>query len=241
MLSNLDTISVGTGDGTKDIEQTRQKTSILCNSEPLAASPPASGRVVLLNGFPGVGKYSIGHRLYTLFEPPHVRFVDNHVLIDPAQAIAPGRDNDHKELRRAFRKVAFDALCNISDPGVTIILTACLSSTAEDREVFEEHLQIASCRGIPIYIFNIICAPSEHYFRLSAPERSAGTKTKLLDSRILKAMMSKHRLISLSDLGESHKGDPERKMFELDTSGRSVEETAAEIFATVTQECRGLT
>ncbi|KEQ58337.1 uncharacterized protein M437DRAFT_17843, partial [Aureobasidium melanogenum CBS 110374] len=188
-----------------------------------------SGRIILLNGFPGVGKYSIGRKLHALFEPAHVRFVDNHVLIDPAQAIAPGRNSDHKELRRAFRKVAFDALCNIPGQDVTIILTSCLSSATEDREVFEEHLRIASCRGIPIYIFNIICAPNEHKVRLSAPERSAGTKTKLLDSEILNSMMSKHRLMRLSDLDESHEGDVERRLFELDTSGQSIEESAAKI------------
>lgn len=238
MLPSLDTTLAGPGNDTKDVEhrlsyqkQTKQETSIFCTSKP----SPRAGRVIFLNGFPGVGKYSIGRKLHTLFDLPHVRFVDNHVLIDPVQAIAPGRDSDHKELCRAFRKVAFDALCNIPDQDVTIILTSCLSSTAEDREVFEEHLRIASCRGIPIYIFNINCAPSEHNVRLSARERSAGTKTKLLDPKILDSMMSKHRLIRLSDLEQSHEGNIERRLFELDTTGQSIEESAAKIFATVTR------
>lgn len=43
----------------KHQKQTRQGSSIFCNSKPSVASPRA-GRVILLNGFPGVGKYSIG-------------------------------------------------------------------------------------------------------------------------------------------------------------------------------------
>ena len=123
-------------------------------SKPLS-SP--SGVVILLNGFPGVGKYSIGCKLFKLFDPKHARFIDNHLLTDPVQAITPGRETDHKALRRTFRQVAFDALTAIEDASTTLMFTSCLSSSEEDQQVFEEYLAIACRCQVPFYLINISC------------------------------------------------------------------------------------
>jgi chloramphenicol 3-O-phosphotransferase len=191
------------------------------------------GRVILLNGFPGVGKFSIGRRLFNLLDHKYVRFIDNHLLIDPVEAITPGRGSDHKALRHAFRRVTFDALCDIADQSITIILTSCLSSTEEDQQVMEEHLAIASRRKVPFYLFNITCDRSEHHSRLVTTERSTGSKTKLIDPDILDSMVEKHKLVEIAEEERELPLTSGRYMFEVDTTHSCIEESAIKIYMLV--------
>jgi chloramphenicol 3-O-phosphotransferase len=189
------------------------------------------GRVILLNGFPGVGKFSIGRRLFNMLDHRHARFIDNHLLIDPVEAITPGRGTDHKALRRAFRKVAFDALCDITDRNLTLILTSCLSSTEEDQQVMEEYLAIASRRKVPFYLFNITCDRSEHHRRLLTTERSTGSKTKLIDPEILDDMLEKHKLVEIAEEGRDRPRRSGRYMFKHDTTTHcSIDESALMLY-----------
>jgi len=195
-----------------------------------------SGRVILLNGFPGVGKFSIGRSLFGMFDPKHARFIDNHLLIDPVQAIIPGRGADHKVLRRTFRQVAFDALTTIEDASTTLIFTSCLSSSKEDQQVFEEYLAIASQRRVPLYLFNISCDRREHHSRLVTTERSTGSKTKLVSPEILDDMLDEHQLVKIAQNETTFPEFSARYMFELDSTYDSIEETASKIHRIVTQD-----
>lgn len=200
-------------------------------SQPLSL---LTGRVILLNGFPGVGKFSIGRRLFEMFNPRHARFIDNHLLIDPVQAIAPGRGSDRKTLRRAIRQVAFDALCAIGDKSTTLILTSCLSTTEEDQQVFEEYLAIASRRNIPFYLFNIFCDTKQHHSRLVTTERSTRSKTKLINPEVLDHMLDEHKLVDLPHVQTHLPQIYVRHIFELDTTYKSIDESAAEIYGLTT-------
>ena len=193
-----------------------------------------AGRVVVLNGFPGVGKFSMGRRLFDMFDPKQARFIDNHLLIDPVQAIIPGRSTDQKALRYAFRKVAFDALSGIADERTTLIFTSCLSSSEEDQQVFEEYLAIASRRQISLYLFNIAGDRKEHHSRLVTTERSAGSKTKLTIPEILDDMLDNHTLVEIEQYKTRLPDSPVQYSFELDTTNNSVEESAAEIYRIIT-------
>ena len=202
-------------------------------SKPLSSR---SGRVILLNGFPGVGKFSIGRRLFEMFDPKHARFIDNHLLIDPVQAIIPGRGADHKALRHAFRQVAFDALTTIEDASTTLIFTSCLSSLKEDQQVFEEYLAMASRRRVPFFLFNISCDREEHHSRLVTTERTTGSKTKLVSLEILDDMLDKHQLVTIVQNKTTTPESSARYMFELDTTYDSIDESATKIHRIVTQD-----
>jgi chloramphenicol 3-O-phosphotransferase len=195
---------------------------------------PSSGRVILLNGFPGVGKFSIGRKLFDMFDHKHARFIDNHLLIDSVQAIIPGRGADHKALRHEIRRIAFDALSAIEDESTTLILTSCLSSTDEDRQVFEEHLTIAFCRQVPFYLFNISCDKKEHHNRLVTHERSAGSKSKLVIPEVLDDMLVKHKLVEIGHEQTHLSQTSVEYMFEVDTTLDSIDESASKIYAMVT-------
>ena len=193
-----------------------------------------AGRVIVLNGFPGVGKFSIGRRLFEMFDEKHARFIDNHLLIDPVQAIVPGRGADHRAPRYAFRKVAFDALIAIEDTSTTLIFTSCLSSTEEDQQVFEEYLAIASRRQISFYLFNISCDRKEHHSRLVTTERSTGSKTKLIIPEVLDDMLDNHTLVEIEQHKTRLPDSPVQHSFELDTTNQSIEESAADIYRIIT-------
>lgn len=194
------------------------------------------GRVVLLKESPGAGRFSIGRKLFEMFDHRYARFIDNHLLIDPVQAIIPGRGAGHRALRHAFRRVAFDALDEIADTRTTLIFPSCLSSTDEDQQVFEEYLGIASRRQIPLYLINISCDREEHYSRLVTVERSLGSKTKLVTPEVLEEMLDKHKLVALPHDQNHFPRIPAVYMCDFDTTNDSIEESAVKILETIGQQ-----
>jgi hypothetical protein len=200
------------------------------------SKPPSllTGRVVLLNGFPGVGKYSIGRSLFNMFDHKHARYIDNHLLIDPVEAIVRGRGPGHKALRRAFRSVAFEALLDIDDGCTTLIFTSCLSSTEEDQHVLEEFLAIASHRRVPFYLLNISCDKEKHHSRLITTERVTSLKARLVLPGILDIMLKEHKLVDLTDGQMNLSQTPTNHMFKLDTTYNSIDKSALKIHDIVT-------
>ncbi|OAA60754.1 WSC domain protein [Cordyceps fumosorosea ARSEF 2679] len=70
----------------------------------------SSGRIVVLNGFPGTGKLTILKQAKTLLPADMTCLLDNHLLIDPVVAIVPGRSDEHHQLRRRVRAPIFGKL-----------------------------------------------------------------------------------------------------------------------------------
>ena len=60
--------------------------------------------IVVLNGFPGTGKYTILKRVKALLPADNSsHLVDNHLLIDPVQALYPDRSAAHHVFRQKIR------------------------------------------------------------------------------------------------------------------------------------------
>ncbi|KAM0477847.1 hypothetical protein ACHAPX_005613 [Trichoderma viride] len=163
------------------------------NSEP---DPQVYGKVVVLNGFPGTGKLTIATKMRSYFPEDTIRLIDNHLLIDPAQAIYPGRSAAHCELRRKLREVAFDAIRKIAQEGKTVLMTACLVDNEADVKIFEEHTSIVRNTHIPIYWLNLGCDRYVLEKRVTSKERREGGKPKLTDASVLRQMVEDHRLLN---------------------------------------------
>lgn len=163
------------------------------NSEP---DPQVYGKVVVLNGFPGTGKLTIATKMRSYFPEDTIRLIDNHLLIDPAQAIYPGRSAAHCELRRKLREVAFDAIRKIAQEGKTVLMTACLVDNEADVKIFEEHISIVRNTHIPIYWLNLGCDRYVLDKRVTIKARREGGKTKLTDASVLRQMVEDHRLLN---------------------------------------------
>ena len=83
----MSSVALGTG-GAAALERDTNQTELMAAE---ATFPPS---IVLFNGFPGVGRYSIARELESII-PGETRLIDNHMLIHPVEAIHPGRTPEH--------------------------------------------------------------------------------------------------------------------------------------------------
>ena len=65
--------------------------------------------VIHINGWPGSGKRSIGQILATQIGG---RLLDNHAMLNPAEALFSRFDPLHRELHRAVRDITLDYAAN---------------------------------------------------------------------------------------------------------------------------------
>lgn len=104
-----------------------------------------TGCLVLLNGYPGVGKLSVARTLRSKIQDvltSPTRLIDNHLIIDPAQAVHPGRGPEHKAFRTRLRHAILDELKTLPDPDTILIMTLSLKTDKEEIEVFAEHVDV---------------------------------------------------------------------------------------------------
>jgi len=184
--------------------------------------------VLFINGFPGVGKLSIAREVHKRLAAS--RLLDNHLLIDPAQAIEPNRSPAHYALRTGLRRAAFHGLKAVADKSATLILTSCSASTLpHDVEVFAEFVDVAQARGpgVPFVSVNILCDEEENIKRLKSEERGAG-KEKLTDAQTLVDLRKKHKLLDASVCDEETAG-VEVYHLDLDTTRDSVQQSADKV------------
>lgn len=159
-------------------------------------SRPNSGTIVVLNGFPGTGKLTVLKRVKALLPEDTTCLLDNHLLIDPVEAVVPGRSDEHHELRRMVRAPVFKKLSQRAREGHTILMTACLVEDNErDAAFLQEHLDMVRGIGVQLFWMNAHCERAALQQRLTSPERRQGTKTKLTDVGVLQELLRNHRLI----------------------------------------------
>lgn len=187
--------------------------------------------VVLFNGFPGVGKYTIAKAFRDILETesvPH-RLVDNHALIDPFEAICPGRNAAHFALRKKFQALALDGLKAIEEKRLIIILTACLAAySPRDLEQYEAYIELAKSRAVPFVVIDVACSEHANRVRLCSEERREGIggKTKLIDVNVLETLRKKNVLLDARTAGV---GATDVFQLQLDTTELSVEESAKKV------------
>ncbi|KAI1073647.1 hypothetical protein F5B20DRAFT_497908 [Whalleya microplaca] len=161
----------------------------------------SSGRVVVLNGFPGSGKYTILRHIQTRCHNQETRLVDNHLLIDPVQALYPDRGPAHHRLRRQVRSLFLSSIRELVKEGYLVLMTACLGDNDADRQVLEEHIDIVRDTGIPLLWVNIHCGYDELEKRAMSAERVQGTKTKLTDPEALRQLVNTNKLAMPANQG----------------------------------------
>ncbi|CAM6092670.1 unnamed protein product [Calypogeia fissa] len=192
------------------------------------------GCVILLNGFPGVGKFTIAKALQKAL-PSGIshRLIDNHLLIDPVEAIEPGRNDAHYRLRKDVRRIAFRGVECIQEKNVVVIMTTCLAAIPTDVEAFHEHANIALTRRVPLITVNISCDESANIARLCGDERKKGAvtgKTKLTDAKVLSQLRQDFTLLDPDLLhGEMDKKGLEMHHFALETTGLTVEDATERV------------
>lgn len=144
--------------------------------------------ILLLNSFPGVGKFTIAKALQSTILNEN-RLFDNHLTIDPVSAILPERTPEHYNLRKQFRDLAFNAIADLTAKSLVVIMTACLVKGFEtDEEQYMQHMRLAKKRGTEICMVTLICDAKTNKQRLESEERVKGQeqgKSKLVDGNVL--------------------------------------------------------
>jgi len=127
----------------------------------MSYQPSSGGRIVVLNGFPGAGKFIILGRAKELLPAHNTRLLDNHLLIDPVQAVYrlyPDRSPEHHELRRNLREPVFESLSKLAQEGYVVLMTACLADDNDrDAAFFQEHLAMVRGTDVPLFWVNTHC------------------------------------------------------------------------------------
>ncbi|KAI7505735.1 hypothetical protein KC347_g7866 [Hortaea werneckii] len=191
-----------------------------------SAQPPAC--VVLLNGFPGTGKLAVARALRFKLGDTNTRLVDNHLSIDPAEAVHPGRGYEHEALRDVIRRAVFQDLKRLPEHVTTILLTGCLGQNSEDVAVYAEHVEVAQARGVTLISLTLTVENSEHLLRLQSPDRIYGQKTKLNDPAVLETIMADNEILDptiVVDMGSDVDFRAIRHHM-IDTTGLTVSESA---------------
>jgi len=157
--------------------------------------PPAC--ILLLNDFPGLGKCTIAKSLCSTLTTSNTsyRLLDNHLIIDVAHAIIPDRSPSDYALRKQFRRLAFDGLKSLEEKNSVVVLTACLMKTGDDMNLFEEYLDIAKARRVPLVMVNLLCDMERNISRLESEERQSNGKMKLVDRDVLEKIRQEASLL----------------------------------------------
>lgn len=194
----------------------------------LSSAPLATyldtGMIIFLNGFPGVGKLTIGKLLTKLI--PSSRLIDNHLMIDPAESIEPHRSQpEYRKIRQLIRESVIKSMILVPQEDVKFIITSCKGNILDDLEVVFEFVEVARKRNAQFVFVNLACDMDVNLARAQSKDRCYGTKTKLTDAEVLKKMLEENDLLDPRLCPERWEGISLRYLF-LDVSGKSAEESA---------------
>jgi hypothetical protein len=134
--------------------------------------------ILLLNGWPGIGKLTTAKQLILLLgRPSHARLIHNHLLIDAADATLPRDSPSYQLLRASLRASILTTIstCPYSFP-TTYIFTEFQSDNTLGRAVLAEYRAAAAKRGSRFVQVNLECELSENMRRMTDERRRRAGK-----------------------------------------------------------------
>ena len=135
--------------------------------------------IILLMGFAGTGKYTIGRRLSNL---TGAKLIDNHLINNPIFTVvdadgvtslpAPVWDKV-----KQIRRIVYEAIRELSPPNLSFIFTMELrQSNPADHVAFVKLRKLAESRGSLFIPFRLVCDVEELCQRVTSPERAERLK-----------------------------------------------------------------
>ena len=173
--------------------------------------------IVHINGWPGVGKYTIGK---VLSERLGARFIHNHLLHDVALVCTGLDDDDRWHLYEKIRSAAYDALASRPSNEIFVMTNALCYGVAREVDAWNKVVDLAISRSVRL-IPVILRADTETIARRIASENRSDMK--LTDPAVLRKMISEY-ILQVPDVPET---------IELDVSEYSIEEAAEEMHSRV--------
>ncbi|MDX8352037.1 AAA family ATPase [Cognatiyoonia sp. IB215182] len=170
--------------------------------------------LIVLNGYPGVGKLTIGQ---ILAERLQGRLLDNHTVYNPAFALTTFKSPAFYDAVRAMQ-VLTDDLIGRLDARIPLVLTETLAGSAPwGDECWKRIEKLGRIRG-PFYVVHLLCDPEENVRRIQEPGRES--KRKPRDAEMaLRNHKDGYRLY----------GDDAKNLLRLDVTDLSPDKAATEV------------
>lgn len=132
--------------------------------------------IVHLNGWPGVGKFTIGRALATRLS---ARLIDNHLLHDVALVCTHFSDPDRWPLYEAVRGAAYAALAKRPASEIFVMTNAFCVASEKELVGWQHVVELAVARNCPLIPVVLTAETEENVRRLESATRS---NRKLKDS-----------------------------------------------------------
>jgi gluconate kinase len=175
--------------------------------------------IIHLNGWPGVGKRTIGEALSRKLG---ARFIHNHLLHDVAIACAGLHGARRWELYEEVRAAAYSMLAQHPISEIFVMTNALCNDTPREELAWKQVVSLAITRGVPLVPVVIEASASENVRRVQSPDRIG---KKLGDATALTQMMDKHS-IQRPDIEE---------LIMIDVTNLSAQQAAEAIFERLDQ------
>jgi hypothetical protein len=170
-------------------------------------------QIIHINGWPGCGKLTIARLLAKRLNG---KLLDNHTLLNPAEALFERTDPLHASLRRQVRSSVLGHAAQLQ-AGVPLILTDALADDKTDRAFFDDYRSLATKRGGRLIAVVLDCERDENVRRLTSAGRAE--LRKLTNADFLDHLRVNYQLLRPQGVD----------LIEIDVSALSPDEAAARI------------
>ncbi len=130
--------------------------------------------LIVMNGYPGVGKLSIGR---VLAEILGARLVDNHTVWNLAFALTDRKTPAFYETILAVRRLADELICDLPET-VPVVMTEALTVGDPFCEDYWAGIEKLSMSHDPLLVVHVRCDLEENKRRIQSPERGLKRKPR---------------------------------------------------------------
>jgi hypothetical protein len=145
--------------------------------------------VLHINGWPGCGKLTIARLVAARLD---ARLLDNHTLLNPAEALFGRDDPLHRSLRYKLREIVLAHAAQLA-PDVPIVFTDALADDPGDAALFEEYRALARKRSARLVSAILDCGLDENLQRLTQAGRAE--QHKLVRPAVLRDLRDRYVLL----------------------------------------------
>ncbi|MEP6922074.1 MAG: hypothetical protein ABI967_13190 [bacterium] len=136
--------------------------------------PSLKNTIIVLIGFAGTGKYTIGHELC---ERTGAKLIDNHLINNPifkvvnADGITPLPPGVWDKVKN-IRRIVYDAIRELSPPNLSFVFTIeLIEGNPGEQKAFEDLAELAQARNSLFVPVRLLCDVEELCRRVVDPAR----------------------------------------------------------------------
>lgn len=133
--------------------------------------------IIVLNGYPGVGKLTIGRALASMISG---RLLDIHTVYNVAFALTEFKSPDFIETVEKIEKISHDLILKLPVE-IPVVLTTVLAGDSEwGHAEWRRIVQLGDARG-PFCVVHVLCDLEENIRRIQSSERDEKRKPRNAD------------------------------------------------------------